>query len=693
MEVLVPTTTHRDLASEALWQQSLERSRRRRVLAEQARKQLSRRKTASFAVTAAVATSPIAPSLVAAAGPSAKQAKKLAKKLRGHEGQRILVEYGDTSSAVAQVQRALHIPDDGIFGPQTQAAVRAFQKREHLPITGAVDVRTWLKLFPTDMVLYAPASAVKALGVSSGGGPAWTAVHAPNAATPDAGASHGGQGAHVAARLVESAGTATAARGHGLDGRGADVHGAVVHAADVHAAAAVASDLVGAPGGSDSPQIVTPPSGASGAGEGPSLGSGGEFAPAGGGGVGSVGGGGAGGGGGGGGGGGLPLSHFHFPRNATIGQMISAMIAAANRIDRHHYAYRWGGGHNASFSGPYDCSGAVSAVLHAAGLLSSPRVSGDFMHWGAPGPGAVTLYANPGHVYMSILGHYFGTSHANPGGGAGWFRGGPRPGFAVVHVPFSLLVKHRGKPRTHRVRRARWRRAHTGAPPQQVTAAAASGSVASGGAAAPVEPPKPAAAPALKPTTTTVPTAPAPATTAAPATTTAAPAPAAPTTTAAPATGPEAPAGTTEQAPVTQSAPTTTPQSGASGSGAESGSVSGSGSAGSSVPTGDSSGQATTPADSGTASSGAPAAESPSASTESGSSSESGVSTTSAPTQQSTASPATDGVTEKTGAGEGQAAGESAKSDASAGSASEATADGTASGQSGSAGQTAANGG
>src|SRR5439155_16895899 len=108
----------------------------------------------------------------------------------------------------------------------------------------------------------------------------------------------------------------------------------------------------------------------------------------------------------------------------SVADLINSMIAEANRITAHHYAYSWGGGHNPSFSGPYDCSGAVSAVLHAAGLLDSPRVSGGFMHWGAPGRGAVTLYANAGHVYMSILGHFFGTSGANPGGGAGWFNGG-----------------------------------------------------------------------------------------------------------------------------------------------------------------------------------------------------------------------------------------------------------------------------
>src|SRR3954453_6500152 len=61
------------------------------------------------------------------------------------------------------------------------------------------------------------------------------------------------------------------------------------------------------------------------------------------------------------------------------------------------------------------------------------------MHWGARSPGAVTIYANAGHVYMSILGKFFGTSGANPRGGAGWFPGGARPGFAVVNVPFSQM--------------------------------------------------------------------------------------------------------------------------------------------------------------------------------------------------------------------------------------------------------------
>ncbi|TMK38765.1 MAG: lytic transglycosylase domain-containing protein [Actinobacteria bacterium] len=114
---------------------------------------------------------------------------------------------------------------------------------------------------------------------------------------------------------------------------------------------------------------------------------------------------------------------------------VDAMTSAADQISGQHLPYLWGGGHDAGFTGPYDCSGAVSAVLHAAGLLNTPLVSTDFMNYGLPGPGTVTIYANPEHVYMSIGGRFFGTSGSNPGGGAGWFDGSPRDGFVVRHVP------------------------------------------------------------------------------------------------------------------------------------------------------------------------------------------------------------------------------------------------------------------
>lgn len=124
------------------------------------------------------------------------------------------------------------------------------------------------------------------------------------------------------------------------------------------------------------------------------------------------------------------------------GGRIQAMIAEANRIERAHLNYRWGGGHGGGFwdgKSGLDCSGAVSDVLHAGGMLGAPMVAADFMKWGLPGPGAVTIHAGPGHVMMDLLGHGFGTSHANPGGGAGWLpftsAGGSVP--VTRHAPVT----------------------------------------------------------------------------------------------------------------------------------------------------------------------------------------------------------------------------------------------------------------
>lgn len=108
-----------------------------------------------------------------------------------------------------------------------------------------------------------------------------------------------------------------------------------------------------------------------------------------------------------------------FQEGGTAG-VTSAALAEAQKINSEGFEYKWGGGHG-SFAGPYDCSGAVSAVLHAAGLLDRPMVSGELASYGAAGPGPITIYANGVHAFMSIMGKFFGTSESNPGGGAGFF--------------------------------------------------------------------------------------------------------------------------------------------------------------------------------------------------------------------------------------------------------------------------------
>ncbi len=86
-------------------------------------------------------------------------------------------------------------------------------------------------------------------------------------------------------------------------------------------------------------------------------------------------------------------------------------IHAGNRI--HTLPYLWGGGHNRKFKGRgYDCSGAVSYVLHAAGLLKRPMSSGPLAHsWGKPGAGQwITVYANKSHAYAVVAGLRWDTS-------------------------------------------------------------------------------------------------------------------------------------------------------------------------------------------------------------------------------------------------------------------------------------------
>src|SRR4051794_3724859 len=88
---------------------------------------------------------------------------------------------------------------------------------------------------------------------------------------------------------------------------------------------------------------------------------------------------------------------------------IAAAIRGANRIAGTPYKY--GGGHGSFSDSGYDCSGSVSYVLHAAGLLSSPLDSGRLMSYGAPGRGRhITVYANPGHAFVVIRGRRFDTS-------------------------------------------------------------------------------------------------------------------------------------------------------------------------------------------------------------------------------------------------------------------------------------------
>ncbi|MBA3808080.1 MAG: peptidoglycan-binding protein [Solirubrobacterales bacterium] len=88
--------------------------------------------------------------------------------------------------------------------------------------------------------------------------------------------------------------------------------------------------------------------------------------------------------------------------------VVARVIAAGDEIATTPYI--WGGGHGSFQSSGYDCSGSVSYALHGAGLLSSPEDSSALESYGEAGPGRdITIYANSEHVFMVVDGKRFDT--------------------------------------------------------------------------------------------------------------------------------------------------------------------------------------------------------------------------------------------------------------------------------------------
>ncbi|MDQ5893747.1 MAG: hypothetical protein QG596_8 [Actinomycetota bacterium] len=105
---------------------------------------------------------------------------------------------------------------------------------------------------------------------------------------------------------------------------------------------------------------------------------------------------------------------------ASAPARVKKVIAWANRIRNKPYIY--GGGHGSFFDRGYDCSGSVSFALRGGRFVSSPMASGGYMRWKRPGRGKwITVYSNPGHMYMVVAGLRFDTSMTT-GNGPGWSK-------------------------------------------------------------------------------------------------------------------------------------------------------------------------------------------------------------------------------------------------------------------------------
>jgi hypothetical protein len=103
---------------------------------------------------------------------------------------------------------------------------------------------------------------------------------------------------------------------------------------------------------------------------------------------------------------------------------VQKAIWAGDAIRRKPYVY--GGGHGTWQDAGYDCSGSVSYILHAAGLIRTSMDSSDFETWGMHGLGQwITVYTNPGHAFVQIAGIRLDTSaeqdpHPASGSGPRW---------------------------------------------------------------------------------------------------------------------------------------------------------------------------------------------------------------------------------------------------------------------------------
>ncbi len=131
----------------------------------------------------------------------------------------------------------------------------------------------------------------------------------------------------------------------------------------------------------------------------------------------------------------LPAASSAPVVTAASDPRVQAMLQEANTLVGKPYV--WGGGHNGW--GPqtgYDCSGFVSAVLHAGGYLTTPQDTMTLAQASGiePGPGRfVTIYnrdapGQTGHVIIDLGGQFYESG----GQQGGWGGGG---GVAAIQTP------------------------------------------------------------------------------------------------------------------------------------------------------------------------------------------------------------------------------------------------------------------
>jgi peptidoglycan hydrolase-like protein with peptidoglycan-binding domain len=370
-----PLRAARDLSSSEPWELSLGRSRARRRAAElQFVPAGSRAKRISLGALVALTAGPTA-SLADASGTPAGGPTGEPPTTTEHS---IQISNGAEGRQVRLVQSELGIAVDGIFGPQTETAVRQFQASRGLTVDGIVGPQTSTALADHAPAVVSSATVARELAsndssaeVNSGGG----TRHFASLTTSDS-SSSGSPVVRLQEALHLSADGSFGPETEGAIRRLQARHGLTVDGIVGPATWGVL--------GMHEQEVLKPPAAAL-----PhhhSLGAGDDERNS----------------------SGVYRSVSDDNNESNTASIVARVIAAGNQIATRPYVY--GGGHGSFVSSGYDCSGSVSYALHGGGLLSSPEDSSELESYGEAGPGAhITIYANAEHAFMVIDGRRFDT--------------------------------------------------------------------------------------------------------------------------------------------------------------------------------------------------------------------------------------------------------------------------------------------
>jgi hypothetical protein len=128
------------------------------------------------------------------------------------------------------------------------------------------------------------------------------------------------------------------------------------------------------------------------------------------------------------------------PKNVVT--RFKAIKAVAKELEKMSVPYVYGGGHNGGMPDPaegLDCSSSTVYLLNKAGVKIPNITSGEFGNYLPSGPGAVTVFYNPTHVFLKIGDKYFGTSAGDSGAGGLGYHPSPSSAYLsqynVAHIP------------------------------------------------------------------------------------------------------------------------------------------------------------------------------------------------------------------------------------------------------------------